>query len=244
MLGSLSLMACTLLLAAVPSLSSSLQPREEANLPAIGYVMADGVRTGINPLAIGDVYDMDSIIPSSTHAVNFFFADSTLSRSLTLAADEVYSVYYDGTLADDGNVTFSGAYDSIITITCAASASLDVYLPDLSYWHASDDGYYLTLAFLEGSPLQAIYTNRIDGTEIDYTLAELGEDVNPVGAIGDGLGVIGALGGALSSGFDGVFLDNGALTSVGTFSFVLLGLGISVGIVKKCFNWVTGRHGM
>lgn len=63
-------------------------------------------------------------------------------------------------------------------------------------------------------------------------------------AITAGLGVIGALGSALSTGFNAVFVNGSGLTNVGTFAFILLGLGISVGIVKKCFNWITGRHGM
>lgn len=65
-----------------------------------------------------------------------------------------------------------------------------------------------------------------------------------ISAIGDGLGVITNLGTALSTGFNAVFVSGNGLTNVGTFAFILLGLGISVGIVKKCFNWITGRHGM
>lgn len=65
-----------------------------------------------------------------------------------------------------------------------------------------------------------------------------------VAAITSGLGVITNLGSALSTGFNSVFVSGAGLTNVGTFAFILLGLGISVGIVKKCFNWITGRHGM
>lgn len=68
-----------------------------------------------------------------------------------------------------------------------------------------------------------------------------------IDAIASGLGIITNLGNALNSGFNAIFLtagENPALTNVGVFAFVLLGLGISVGIVKKCFNWITGRHGM
>lgn len=65
-----------------------------------------------------------------------------------------------------------------------------------------------------------------------------------VNAITQGLGIITELGGALNDGFNAIFMNGTALTNVGVFAFVLLGLGISVGIVKKCFNWITGRHGM
>lgn len=65
-----------------------------------------------------------------------------------------------------------------------------------------------------------------------------------IAAITSGLGVITNLGSALSTGFNSVFVNGAGLTNVGTFAFILLGLGISVGIVKKCFNWITGRHGM
>lgn len=65
-----------------------------------------------------------------------------------------------------------------------------------------------------------------------------------ISAINSGLGIVTNLGAALSSGFNSVFVNGTGLTNVGTFAFILLGLGISVGIVKKCFNWITGRHGM
>lgn len=67
-----------------------------------------------------------------------------------------------------------------------------------------------------------------------------------ISAISDGLGIITNLGSALNSGFNAIFLPTSGtgLSNVGIFAFVLLGLGISVGIVKKCFNWITGRHGM
>ena len=67
-----------------------------------------------------------------------------------------------------------------------------------------------------------------------------------VSAITQGLGIISELGSALNDGFNAIFLpaSGTGLSNVGVFAFVLLGLGISVGIVKKCFNWITGRHGM
>lgn len=65
-----------------------------------------------------------------------------------------------------------------------------------------------------------------------------------ISAISSGLGIITDLGTALSTGFNAIMVSGSGLTNVGTFAFILLGLGISVGIVKKCFNWITGRHGM
>lgn len=243
MLGTLSLMACTLLLAAVPSLSSSLQPREEVNLPAIGYVMLDDNRAGISPLAA----DSSQTYPGSLSDFvdsTVYFADADVGIPFSSQASVLTYIYTStgGLDVDLGNEYTSSSY--IYISVDDTSSTLSVYLPDLSYWTLDGSTYCITVCVSDGSSLYSVYGNVLDGTTLTYVLAELGEDVNPVGAIGDGLGVIGALGGALSSGFDGVFLDNGALTSVGTFSFVLLGLGISVGIVKKCFNWVTGRHGM
>lgn len=65
-----------------------------------------------------------------------------------------------------------------------------------------------------------------------------------ISAINSGLGVIANLGSALSTGFNAVFVNGTGLSNVGMFAFILFGIGISVGIVKKCFNWITGRHGM
>lgn len=77
---------------------------------------------------------------------------------------------------------------------------------------------------------------------VQYIPPSLGGQI--VDVVGTGLGFVVNLGTALNSGFDAIFMDNDALTNVGSFAFVLLGLGISVGITKKCFNWITGRHGM
>lgn len=65
-----------------------------------------------------------------------------------------------------------------------------------------------------------------------------------VSAITSGLAIVGNLASSLNTGFDALFVNGSGLTNVGTFAFILLGLGIAVGICKKVFNWITGRHGM
>lgn len=67
-------------------------------------------------------------------------------------------------------------------------------------------------------------------------------------AIKDGLAIVAELGTALNSGFNSAFVETSgqttALTNVGTFAFILLGLGMGVGLIKLVFHWITGRHGM
>lgn len=67
-----------------------------------------------------------------------------------------------------------------------------------------------------------------------------------ISAITEGLGLVGTLGTAINTGFTNMFVGatTGQLTNVGTFAFILLGLGISVSLIKLCFSWITGRHGM
>lgn len=69
-----------------------------------------------------------------------------------------------------------------------------------------------------------------------------------IAAVESGLGLISSLATNLNTGFTNLVIDSSgettALTSVGTFAFVLLGLGIAVGAVKLVFHWITGRHGM
>ena len=67
-----------------------------------------------------------------------------------------------------------------------------------------------------------------------------------VSAIESGLTLIGTLGTSINTGFTNLFVGStaGQLTAVGTFAFVLLGLGMAVGCIKLCFSWITGRHGM
>lgn len=65
-----------------------------------------------------------------------------------------------------------------------------------------------------------------------------------IAAIQQGLNIVSALASSLNTGFDTLFMNGTGLTNVGTFAFILLGLGIAVGICKKVFNWITGRHGM
>lgn len=67
-----------------------------------------------------------------------------------------------------------------------------------------------------------------------------------ISAIESGLGLIATLGSALNTGLTNVFMDSTgeALSNVGTLAFVLFGIGISVGVVKLIFHWITGRHGM
>lgn len=65
-----------------------------------------------------------------------------------------------------------------------------------------------------------------------------------IDAITSGLGIVTSLGSALNNGFNAIFVSGQGLTNVGLFAFILFGLGIGVGIVKKCLNWITGRHGM
>lgn len=69
-----------------------------------------------------------------------------------------------------------------------------------------------------------------------------------INAIKDGLSLVAELGSALNSGFNAAFLETSgqttALTNVGTFAFILLGIGMAVGLCKLVFQWITGRHGM
>lgn len=67
-----------------------------------------------------------------------------------------------------------------------------------------------------------------------------------ISAIESGLALVGSLATNINTGFTNLFVGStsGQLTAVGTFAFVLMGLGIAVGCVKLCFNWITGRHGM
>lgn len=69
-----------------------------------------------------------------------------------------------------------------------------------------------------------------------------------VSAIESGLGLIQSLAQAMNNGFNALFVDSTgsttALTNVGQFAFILLGLGIAVGLAKLLFHWITGRHGM
>lgn len=69
-----------------------------------------------------------------------------------------------------------------------------------------------------------------------------------IDAIKSGLALVSELASAMNSGFNALFVDSTgntiALTNVGQFAFILLGLGIAVGLAKLLFQWVTGRHGM
>lgn len=65
-----------------------------------------------------------------------------------------------------------------------------------------------------------------------------------VPSITDGLSAVSNFADSLTSGFDALALDNGAITNVMAFAFTLFGIGTAVAIGKLCFNWVTGRHGM
>jgi predicted Kef-type K+ transport protein len=65
-----------------------------------------------------------------------------------------------------------------------------------------------------------------------------------IAAINDGLGIVGDLATALNSAFTSLFMTGSNLSNVGTFAFILMGLGIGVGVIKLVFHWITGRHGM
>lgn len=66
-----------------------------------------------------------------------------------------------------------------------------------------------------------------------------------ISAISSGLGLIGTLATNINTALTNMVTDGASGLSVtGTFAFVLFGLGISVGVVKLVFNWLTGRHGM
>ena len=67
-----------------------------------------------------------------------------------------------------------------------------------------------------------------------------------ISAIESGLGLVTTLASQIGTAFAGLVYNSStsSLTAVGTFAFVLMGLGIAVGVVKLTFHWLTGRHGM
>lgn len=66
-----------------------------------------------------------------------------------------------------------------------------------------------------------------------------------IGAIGDGVSIVGKLAETLKNGFGAFVLNpDGTLSMPAIFSFSLMGLGIAVGVVKLTFHWLTGRHSM
>lgn len=67
---------------------------------------------------------------------------------------------------------------------------------------------------------------------------------NPVGPIGDGLSVVTYLASGFNNAFEKLFYPDGAISDAGIFAFTLMGLGVGVGVVQLCFEWITGRHGM
>lgn len=130
----------------------------------------------------------------------------------------------------------------------------DVIDIDLSSLDLCPWGYYFAVLY---SPYCSIddYPNVLPVGIYSFTSYDFGiltydpyvlASDNPVSAISDGLGVVGVLGKSLNDGFNSLAWNesNQSLTAVMTFGFLLMGIGISFGVVKKCFNWVTGRHGM
>lgn len=154
---------------------------------------------------------------------------------------------------DSVELDFDAAYRYCVVINSdledVGALSVEVDLPPLAYWFfdESENLYRLNVckSHVEAVP-SGVYYGVLDddGLVLQAPTYVLNGNNGIIDGITDGLGVIGNLGNALVDGFDGVFMSNTTLSTIGSFTFILFGLGISVGIVKKCFSWVTGRHGV
>lgn len=245
-------LACASLLMAVGGVGvSSMLPTRNVALPSISSITKDGDYVGgIRP--VDEEFDFtDSIDYGSPGAVRVGFDGETVTYSVVDTFNFVFGIIYtdDRVLNVDEVVEFNSAVGDpcIFCFLYDTTQGYIINLPDLTYWERGSNGWRIYVTWCADMEENVGYYGRVpvSGFHLEpITPAELGADVNPISAIADGLGVIPALGGGLTDGFDAVFVDNGALTAVGTFAFLLMGIGISVGIVKKCFNWVTGRHGM
>lgn len=231
----------------------------EKLLPSIGSVLdGDGNYYPINPVGQSDedYYILD--VSDSPNAPDLVFPalDSTVDDlEGNFSSIDYYWVEADGQWEYDllsiTQLNFSFIDEHLrygIFIPDSLTGTLTINL-DLTYFSHSgtsnvlyvvryddssaDYGVLYGVPFGDGYPSFDVYNEPL------YT-----GDLNPVDAIADGLLAVTDFGTALTNGFDSVFDDNGNITGVASFAFILLGIGISVGICKKCFNWVTGRHGM
>lgn len=71
-----------------------------------------------------------------------------------------------------------------------------------------------------------------------------------INAIKSGLGLIGDLASEFLTGFETLVWDAsasqgaGALTSIGVFAFVMLGISVSFAVIKLVLNLIRGNTGM
>lgn len=118
-----------------------------------------------------------------------------------------------------------------------------VSLPSNPYWHPLTSGNYsygrvfgnvIEFSFVYPSLGDSPYSLFSSFSNVPYVADSV------LGSVGEGLGLVGNLGAAFNDGFSRIFYD-GNLTDVGSFAFVLMGLGVSVSLIGLCFSWITGK---
>lgn len=219
-----------------------------ALLPSIGnFITSDGTPMPINPIAETVTFNQGNL-SAVTVDIDVHFGD--LSATISGATGVLQTYDSLDTLSNVSGTRQAHFPGLVFNVAAGTALSGDLYVPDLPYWEYYDgpDFWLLNYAVAVSTnyPVGVYYTRDFNFQSGNFILTysnDLAEG-GIVDGIADGLGVIGNLGGALLNGFDGVFMNGTTLSTIGSFSFILFGLGISVGIVKKCFNWVTGRHGM
>lgn len=192
---------------------------------------------------------------SHSFDVTFYYGDDEYDLTFDLSSEAKYYIIsaLDGFSLDESGSLFDVVYNSIdinlLYLDIDVYRKLDIDCSSLIF---DEDSYFCfalvchDYVFLDGvNDTGLYYFTGIDTGVLTYDPYVLASD-NPVSAISDGLGVVSELGKSLNRGFNALAWNESSqtMTAVMSFGFLLMGIGISFGVVKKCFNWVTGRHGM
>lgn len=148
------------------------------------------------------------------------------------------SVQYNGSgITSNGHLTFIGP-----------TANLTMEFGDNAKWHNYDNNveqnYEYSIVYHLKSDVYSGFKNAIKlDIQANQNPSSSGMGTQIIGTIGEGLGLISDLASEFLTGFTTLFYQNGALTNFAIFSLVMLGIAITMAVIKLVLSILRSNTG-